>query len=199
MRKLLVDVLGQNDLFEIVGDVSNGRELIDLLKKIEVDIVLLDMRMPIMDGLEALSIIRIRFSTVKVIILSFYNELFYIKDSILKGARSYLTKDCLPEELEKVILTVSKYGFYLDEKILSNLSFELNHDFNGNKIENNLTERELEILRELCDGKTEKEVAVKLKITRHTVHFHRTNIYSKVRVRNLGGLLKFAKESGIFG
>lgn len=198
IRKLIVDLLKQNELFEVVGETSNGRELLDLLKKIEVDIVILDIRMPVMDGTEALSIIKTRFPAIKVVILSFYNDLFYIKESVMNGARGYLTKDCLPEELEKVIINVNKHGFYLNENISRHLFSIFEQKYNKSSPKSGFTDREVEVFRELCDGKTEKEIAIKLKISPHTVHFHRTNIYAKTKAHNLAGLLKFAKESDMF-
>jgi DNA-binding NarL/FixJ family response regulator len=195
IRKSFILLLKQTELFNVVGEAANGRDLIDLLKKISADIVLLDIKMPVMDGLEALRIIKRRFPETAVIILSGYKDFFYMKEAISNGARGYLVKDCLPDELIKAIAHVHNKKLYLPESI--SLDF-LNNLVYSAIPEQKFTVRESEIIKELSDGRTEKEIAQKLKISQHTVHFHRTNIYSKTKAHNLAGLLKYVKETRVF-
>jgi two-component system, NarL family, response regulator DegU len=196
MRKSLIALLNDYSRFEIVGEAGNGKELIDLLKKTDTDIVLLDIEMPVMNGSEALKIIRLRFPEVKVVVLSVHNELYYVKDFLSNGARGFLPKDCLPEELINALESIQDKGFYLEDQVSKEL---LHESVYGTQTlsKGALSTREVEVLKELCNGCTEKEVAIKLNISRHTVHFHKMNIYSKTKSHNLAGVIKFAHDNGL--
>jgi two-component system, NarL family, response regulator DegU len=197
MRKSLIALLKEYPLFDVVGEAANGRELLDVLKQVNADIVLLDIEMPVMSGTEALKVIQQRFPELKPIILSIHNNLAYIKDSLALGARGYLPKDCSPDQLEKTILTVNSKGFYIEDQ----LSKELLHDSvygmsaSSANPKQTFSARELEVLKELSNGKTEKEIAQKLNISRHTVHFHRMKMYVKTNTHNLAGLLKYVSAN----
>jgi DNA-binding NarL/FixJ family response regulator len=196
MRKSLIALLNDYSRFEIVGEASNGKELIELLKKTDTDIVLLDIEMPVMNGTEALKIIRLRFPEMKVVMLSAHNDLYYVKDSLSNGARGYLPKDCLPEELINALESIQDKGFYLEDQISKDLLHESVYGRSTiSKIV--LSSREAEVLKELCSGHTEKEVGIKLNISPHTVHFHKMNIYSKTKSHNLAGIIKFAHDNGL--
>lgn len=193
MRKSLIALLKEYPNFEIIGEASNGKDLLNLLKDLEPDIVLLDIEMPVMNGIEALKIIRTRFPEVKVIVLSIHNDLVYVRNSLALGARGYLAKDCLPEQLERAILDISKKGFYLEDGVSKDLLHDTAYSQNISTGKQTFSSRELEVLKELCRGKTEKEIALMLNISHHTVHFHRMNIYTKTNTHNLAGLLNYAK------
>lgn len=193
MRKSLIALLKEYPQFEVVGEAVNGKELLELLKKVDTDIVLMDIKMPVMSGTEALKIMQLRFPSVKVIILSVHNDIAYIKDSIALGARGYLAKDCSPEQLMTTIVKIYKNGFYLAEDVSKHLLYD--SVYGGTMYRQALSNRETEVLKELCTGKTEKEIAQKLNISPHTVHFHRVNIYTKTNSHNLADLLKYASEN----
>lgn len=194
MRKSLIALLKEYPQFEVVGEAANGKEVLDLLKKLDTDVVLMDIKMPVMSGTEALKVIQLRFPEVKVVILSLHNDIAYIKDAIALGARGYLAKDCSPEQLVSTIVNICKHGFYLPEDISKHLLHDSVYG-TGSLSRQTLSNRETEVLRELCQGRTEKEIALKLNISPHTVHFHRVNIYSKTNSHNLADLLKFANEN----
>jgi len=193
MRKSLIALLKEYPKFEIIGEASNGRDLLNLLKDLEPDIVLLDIEMPVMNGIEAMKVIRIRFPEIKVIVLSIHNDLTHIRNSLALGARGYLVKDCLPEQLEKAILDISNKGFYLEETVSKDLLHDTAYSLGKKNGKQTFSSREMEVLKELCSGKTEKEIAMVLNISHHTVHFHRMNIYTKTNTHNLAGLLNYAK------
>lgn len=193
LRSSLAAFLKEYPFFDIVGEASNGRDLLDLLKKIETDIVVMDLEMPVMGGLEALKVIQHRFEDVKVVVLSVHEDVTHIRESLAAGARSYLSKYCTPEQLVDTLKNVHLKGFYLETGLHVTLFQNLLEVNTGNKKQ--LSKREREILRELHNGKTEKEIGISLNISRGTVHFHRMNIYSKTDTHNLAGLLKYASDN----
>lgn len=195
MRGTLIAFLKNYPSFEIVGEASNGRELLDLFKLIQVDIVILDLEMPVMGGLEVLKIMQLRFQHIKTIILSLHKDLAHVSECLLLGAGSYLSKDCIPEQLIDTITNVYTKGFYVEENTYQNLLQNLVRKNSDTK--QKLSKREMEIVKELYNGKTEKEISGILNISRGTVHFHRMNIYSKTDTHNLAGLLKYVSENSL--
>lgn len=196
MRRTLIAFLNEYEQFEIVGQSANGRELLDLLKEIETDIVLLDLEMPVMGGLEVLRVMQVRFEEVKAVVLSVYNDLRSIRECLSLGARSYISKDCIPEELINSLLNVHLKGFYMEEAIYKSLLQDYTYEL-ANAGRRKLSKRENEILKELYNGRTEKEIALLLNISRGTVHFHRMNIYSKTNTHNIAELLKYVSRNNL--
>ncbi len=195
MRKSLIALLKDYTLFEVVGEASNGRELLDSLKYVQVDVVLLDLEMPVMNGVEVLKIMKRRYPDVKVMILSVHNQLGYVKEAIALGAKGYIAKDCFPSQLENAILQIHESGFYLEEAMSKELLHDSVYGMTQPSVSKILSNREVEVLKEICSGKTEKEIASYLNISVHTVHFHKMNIYFKTNVHNVAGLLRFAKSN----
>jgi DNA-binding NarL/FixJ family response regulator len=199
MRKSLVSLLEDYKIFEVVGEAANGKELLSLLKTVTPDIILLDIEMPIMNGMEALSILSVKYPAIKVIILSMHINDTLIVDFMTKGAKAYLAKGCNVDTLIETIKQVHTNGFSFSNQVskamLNNVMKE--RTINPFLDELALTERELEIVHELCEGKTNKEIANHLKITVRTIDFHRSNIYAKTKSRNLAELVKYAIKSGL--
>jgi len=195
MRRTLTAFLNDFPEFEVVGESANGRELLDLLKEIETDIVVLDLEMPVMSGLEALRVMQIRFENVKAVVLSVHNDMPRIRECLSLGARGYLSKDCVPEQLIDTLRNVQVKGFYMEENIYKNLLQNFAYNASGTK--QKLSKREQQILKELHNGKSEKQIAALLNISAGTVHFHRMNIYSKTDTHNLAELLKYVSENNI--
>lgn len=195
MRKSLIALLKEYSLFEVVGEASNGRELLDRLKYTYVDVVLLDLEMPVMNGVEVLKIMKRRYPNVKVMVLSVHNQLVYVKEVMALGAKGYLAKDCFPSQLERAILQIHEKGFYLEETVSKELLHDSVYGLTQPALNKILSNREIEVLREICSGKTEKEIAMSLSISVHTVHFHKMNIYVKTNTHNLAGLLNYTKAN----
>lgn len=199
MRKSLIALLSDFSEFQVIGEAPNGRELVRLLKVNRPDIVLLDVEMPVMNGYETIEIMSLRFPEVKVIVLSMHSDDGTIVDFMTRGARAYLPKGCDVELLVDSIKTVHNNGYHFNDKVSramlhTNLRQRVVNPMAG---ELALTNRELEIVRELCDGKTNKEIASALKVTARTVDFHRSNIYAKTKSRNLAELVKYAIRHGV--
>lgn len=199
MRKSLIALLGEYPNMAVVGEAGDGKQLLQLLKITKTDIVLLDVEMPMMNGLEAISVINTRFPGVKVIVLSMHGEEVLMADFMTRGARAYLTKGSDVETLISTIETVYSHGFHFSDKVSRAMLGKMMHQKSTHPFmeEQALTDREMGILRELCEGKTNKEIAQGLKLTARTIDFHRSNIYTKTKSRNLAELVKYAIKNGI--
>jgi DNA-binding NarL/FixJ family response regulator len=199
MRKSLAALLNDFEQISVIGEASTGKDLVQLLKTVKPDVVLLDVEMPIMNGLEAMGIIKTRFPQVKVIVLSMHTEDVLITDFMTRGARAYLPKGCDVETLITTIENVHKNGFHFTENVSKAMLGHITREKSVNPFlsEQSLTEREMEVLRALCEGKTNKEIAQQLKLTPRTVDFHRANIYTKTKSRNVAELVKYAIKNGM--
>lgn len=199
IRKCLAFFLKNDSRVHVVGEAENGRELLELLKKTEPDIVLLDLDMPVMNGEEAFKRICLRFPSVKVIIISMHYNNALISEFISKGAAAYLFKNAKPEILLEAIYTVYDKGRYYDHEtsdaMLAGLKKEKSIPVAFDKLA--LTSREIEVLKLLCQDKTSKEIGKDLNIEARTVEFHRRNIYRKTKCKKTGGLVLYAVRSGI--
>jgi DNA-binding NarL/FixJ family response regulator len=178
------------DKFEVVFDVPNGLELIRKLEDYKVDIVLLDLEMPGMDGFETLNLLRSSHPDVKCLMLSYFSETDFIVRAIQLNARGFLPKNATIEQLEKAIHCVSDNGYYFDEALqyIVPIQKKSNYQF---------TNKETAIIRLACSGITNKEIASKLGISIKTVENHRSSIFEKAQIKNIAQLVLIAIQEGI--
>lgn len=177
------------------AEANNGREALRILDILSIDVVLMDIDMPVMNGIDALKEIRKRFPDVKVIILSMHNEAGMIKNLIELGASGYLLKSCSQDELIDAITKVaSGHSFFSADVTLSLLNPQTS---NGKTKVEFLTERETEILKLIAAGFSNKEIGDKLFISHRTVDTHRTNLMKKLDVGNIAGIISYAIRNGI--
>jgi DNA-binding NarL/FixJ family response regulator len=197
-RKSLVVFLESSREFDVVADAATGKEVVDILKTTPAEIVLLDTELPVLNGKATLDIIRKRFPDVKVIILSDQASLQVQADFMSHGANSYLGKNCDIKTLFTAINKVKHEGYFFNDstskalldKVLKSNSYSANSIIHFN-------DREIEVLKGICDGKTNKEMAAELHLSSSTIDFYRTKIYSKIKCNNVAGLLKYALRNGI--
>lgn len=199
LRKSFISLLKEDPSIEIIGEAANGKELLDLLKYQDPDIVLLDIEMPVMNGIEALNIIMKRFPDVKVVILSMHTGTAFISELMTRGARAYLPKNCDADTLFEALHTVNSEGYYFDKCVSEAMLKGLQKEKSINPLldELALSEREIDILKRLCAGKTNKEISKSLKISVSTIDYHRGNLYRKTKSKNLIDLLKYALKNGM--
>lgn len=198
VRQGYVALLNEHPRIRVIAEAGNGKELVELVKKSDVDVVITDLEMPVMSGDEAFLIIRQRFPHIKVIVLSMYYEKSLIVNFISKGARAYLGKGCDIQELEKAICAVHDTGHYFNEESSLAMCNELKGKFSYMAFTKlSLTEREVEILKLLCEDKSNKEIGMRLNIETRTVDFHRQNIYKKTNCKKPAGLALYAVKNGI--
>lgn len=188
------------DNIEIVSKVNNGHEL---LKKVEIfkpDLVLCDVEMPVLNGIEASKQIKKNFPLVKIIILSMYKEASIIKNLIDLGIDGYLLKTSDQEDVVEAVKKVIKGQKYFSGEVTLALSqSNNNHNDNNNNFHKiaNLSDREIEIMKLVCEGFNNKEIGEQLFISHRTVDTHRTNLMRKLEVNNVIQLIRFAIKNGM--
>ena len=192
----LCALLSQIAYVEIVATVNNGAQLLEKLKTIKGDLVIADLHMPVIDGLEATKMIRELYPSVKVLGLTMDNELETIQAMLEAGASGYILKNTGKAELELAILQVMKGENYLSQSISAQLAQSLFRKKMAVAEEiselDMLTEREIEILKMVALENSNVEIAEKLYISPKTVETHRKNLMKKIGVRNSLGIYKFA-------
>lgn len=192
-------LINDQEGFCIKGEACNGQEAIDFLKLIPVHVVLMDIDMPVMNGIEATKKIKSQFEDVKVIILTMHNERGLIKNLIDAGADGYMLKNSDQYELVSAIIKVAGgQQFFSSEVTLSLLdksTSSLNKFGTGTSVVD-LTSREIEILKLITEGNSNKEIGEQLFISHRTVDSHRTNLMKKLGVNNIAGLIRFAIQNG---
>lgn len=199
-RKGFVSLLEMEDDFEVVLEADNGLELTQRIPGIEADIVLMDMEMPEMDGLEATEKLQGTNPGIKVVMVSSHDEDEVILAAVEKGAKGYLLKDADPDDVIEAIRSVHQNGFYFQPQVSSLLlkgivQKELfQAKFDPKEI---LTPREKEVLQLIFEEKTTAEIAEALFLSPRTVEGYRKNMLDKVGVRNSVGLILFGLKSGL--
>ena len=190
IKTVLEDVPG----ILVTDEAYNGLEVLSQLKQKPVDVVLLDINMPEMDGLDCCRILTKTFPDVKVVVLSQFSEKRFVKRMIKYGASGYVLKDTSKDELITAIKKVHNGGTYFSDKLsISLLQNELKSS-NFNPLFPKLTIREKEILNYICDEHNSKEIAGFLNVSFHTVETHRANLITKAGAKNSAGLVRWAVE-----
>lgn len=198
-------ILGREKNMEIIKEVGNGQELMDYLNSIDdlPDVVLMDLKMPHLNGVEATKLMSSKFPTIKIIALTSYNTDSFIANMIHVGAVSYLVKNATPKEMIDTINEVYDKGFYYNDVVLKvindglispNQKAKLNKSFFSDDY---LTNREREILQLICMQHSTAEIAEKLFISPRTVEGHRNSLLLKTESRNVAGLVVFALQNKI--
>jgi len=191
--RILLDAV---DEFEIAGEACNGEEVLKIIENTECHIVLMDIDMPVMDGIEAsrrsLEINR----DIKIIALSMYGEEEYYHRMVEAGAKGFLLKDSDINEVKDAIITVDQGGNYFSQELLQHVI----HKIRSRETETrhaNLSKREKEILLKICEGLSNHEIADTLFISKRTVDKHRANLLSKTQSKNTASLILYAIKNKI--
>lgn len=175
----IFSMLNGNDKIEVVGRCSNGKEAIDRASHINPDVILMDVSMPEVNGIEATKVIKQALPDIQVLILTMFADDKYVADAILAGASGYLLKTVKKDDLIKHIETVHEGGAALDKKVTKTLITTMrNKHYN----ETLLSERENQIIQLVCDGKTNKEIANELFLSIQTIKTHLKKIFDKLDV-----------------
>jgi two-component system response regulator NreC len=195
LKSLLRDV----PFLKVVGEATNGRQALDYLKLIQVDLILMDIDMPVLNGIEATRLLKDQYPGVRVIILSMHNESGLIKTLLKSGADGYVLKNADREELIEAIKMVASGKSYFSADVTRSLAGEDESGpsaFQKDQRIAELTVREIEILKLVAEGYSNKEIGEKLFISHRTVDTHRTNLMKKLDVNNVAGIIRFAIRSG---
>jgi DNA-binding NarL/FixJ family response regulator len=200
MRMALCEMLNKEPEFEILGSFDNGLEMVDFVSNQEVDILLLDIEMPVMDGYQAMKRIFELNPDQKIIIVSMHMDEVFIAQFMNNGARAFIPKSYSLEQIKSAILSVDEIGIYIDERIshvmVSNIvqtkKFKIHFD------DNQLSKRELQIIKLICQEKTTREIGEELCIDTKTVEGHRSRIFKKLNAKSVIGVVVYAIEKGIY-
>ena len=201
-RKGISFLLGREPNIDIIFEASNGDELISFLqnnKNNHPDIIIMDLKMPGINGVEATKIIHVEFPKLKIIALTSYDSKSFVANMIDVGAVSYLIKNATPQELIKTINEVAEKGFYYTDYVMKIIQDDvLTAKKTKSTLDSNfLTAREFEVLKLICSQKSTAEIAEKLFISPRTVEGHRNNLLLKTESRNIAGLVVYAVQNEI--
>lgn len=195
-RKGIVSILSTHPLFEIVGEATNGQEAFDKVKDLMPDLILMDIRMPDINGLEATRRIKQEMPYVKIVILSVSDDVQDFFEAIKNGAQGYLLKNMEPEYWLDYLISIvqgeAPISRALASKILQEFSLQTD-DLSGS----NLTEREKEVLHLLAKGLSNKDIGEQLHISESTVKNHLRNILAKLHLQNRVQLIAYAYKNGL--
>jgi len=192
-RDGLKSLLSQVTNFHIQGEAETGRDFLNILKNTKPDVVLMDISMPEMDGVEATEKALLKYPNLKIIALSSYSDHIYYYKMIKAGVQGFVLKKSGTEELQEAISNVYNGENYFPQDILKKLIFKLGNtgiDSTSNSV--SLSKRETEVLQLICKGFTNNEIADKLHISPKTVDNHRTKLLSKTNTKNSAHLVMFA-------
>jgi DNA-binding NarL/FixJ family response regulator len=193
----IISLLEQEPNIEIVGKAVNGLEALQVIEQIPVDLLILDISMPEMDGIELSKILKKKFSAIKILVVSTHSNISIISRLIRIGVNGYLLKNAEKAELLKAINTIASGDNYFSEET------EEKHLSNNLRIEKQvstlteLSSREKEILVLIAHEYNTAEIAEKTFISLNTVNTHRKNLLSKLNAKNTAGLVKYAVENGL--
>ena len=197
VRQGLAALLGALDFVDLIGEAANGQQLLSLLKSgKKPDVILLDVDMPVMNGLETLEHLSRDAFGVKVIMMTMLNDRAVIQDAVGKGARGFLFKNASVSELSDAILKVSQGAIFLSSEVSLALLQPETQQVKNAAVQQ-LSEREIEVLRLIAEGLSSTEIGEQLFISPRTVDTHRNNLIHKLGVNGIAGLVRFALQNGL--
>lgn len=187
--RILLTASGQ---FNVIGEAENGKEFIELLDHLTPDIVLMDIDMPVLDGIEATRLALKKTPSLKVISLSMFGEEEYYYKMIEAGVKGFLLKNSDINEVRSAIQTVAQGGKYFSQELLYNVVKNIRSTAKDIETTETLSEREIEVLIQICKGLSNNEIAENLHISKRTVDKHRANLLDKTNSKNTAHLVMYA-------
>lgn len=185
---------------KVTMEADNGEELLEALKTEQPEIIIMDLNMPLLDGMEATKQIRKKYENIKILVVTMYDNEKFIIHLMENGAHGYLLKNAEPKEIIKAIYALHENGYYFNDLVnkallkklvlKNNLKPSFNHNIE-------LTEREQEVLKMICEEKTAAEIGKEIFLSPRSVEGIRTRLIEKIGVRNTAGLVMFAVKNGL--
>lgn len=194
-RKGLILLLEEFEELEVIAEASDGKEFLDLLEVFHPELVLMDIRMPRLNGDLTSRIALQKYPDLKIIALSMFHDAEYFHKMDSAGVKGYVLKNCEPDELKKAIDAVLKGNNYYSQELLLNLVKRETQE--GKAIQMKLSAREKEVLEYICQGYSNTEIAEKMFLSQRTVETHRSNLLSKTEVKNTVQLVTFAIRNNL--
>jgi two-component system response regulator NreC len=183
---------------EVVGEALDGREALALAETLQPDVILMDVSMPEVDGLEATRLVKARWPAINILMLTMHRSDEYFFEALKAGASGYILKAADTEELVNAVRVVGHGEVFLYPIMAKKLLDDYLHRLEtGGEAESLLSEREKEIMRLLVDGYSNKEIAARLVISLSTVHTHRSNLMRKLGLSSQRELIQYARQHGL--
>ena len=203
VRAGITGVLAATPGFEVVAEAGTGQQALDLVNLHDPQVVVLDISMPGMSGLEAAAMLRAEFPLLRILMLSVHDHSEYVMESVRAGANGYLRKDATPQELRDAIRAVARGDDYYSPAVAKQLSAALRGETPSPERQDHqarldsLTRRERDVLQGVTAGKTNKEVAADLGLSPRTIESYRESLMRKLGIYTVAELTKFAVEAGV--
>lgn len=194
VRKGLRLILSQEPTFDVVGEASDGREVVSMVRALRPDVVLMDVAMPRANGVTAVRSILEEEPSCRILMLSMHSDAAYVRESLRAGAKGYLLKDAVDHELVTAIKALASGNAYLSPAVSNTVLADYRQHVSD---ASGLTTREREVLQLLAEGLTAKEIAKRLEISVYTVDAHRTRIMRKLQISSIGELVRLAMRTGL--
>lgn len=202
VRQGIKKLLSEFPYIKMIGEASDGSKLLELLKKSTPDLVILDILMPHLNGIETAAKIKDNFPHIKILFLTMYGEREYLYQAISTGAEGYLLKSDLAAELEDAITIIMRGNHYISPLLCKNLNLadllfsKCREDLGKKHAHPSISPREREIIKLIAEGNTSRQISEKLFISERTVHRHRANIMKKLGLKRTIDVLKYALDMG---
>jgi DNA-binding NarL/FixJ family response regulator len=202
LREGIISKLGRGQGIKVIGEAANGRELIEQLDTLTVDVILLDLQMPDMNGPQTIMHLSKHYPQSRVLVLSMFNEKRMIREMFRLGARGYVTKDSDTELLIDAIFNVYHRGYHAHDEITRaiwrEVQAESSEKQDTNSIYAELKERDLKVLSYICEGLSSEEIAPKINVSKHTVDLCRAKLIAHFGAKNVVHLVAEAIRLGIY-
>ncbi len=194
LRKLLESIPGM----EVVGEAGDGLQLLDMVEKLQPQVVLMDIAMPGLNGLEATGRLVKAWPSIRVLILSMHQDAEYVRQALRQGAVAYLLKDAAPLELEWALAAVLRGETYLSPAVSKGVVSDYVHRLRSEEQPADaLTPRQREVLQLIAEGQSTKEIARRLDLSVKTVETHRTQLMKQLDIHEVAGLVRYAIREGL--
>ena len=191
-------LIHQEDDMEIVATAAHGKEVLEALRQTQVDVILLDINLPIINGIDLCRQIKAKSSAIRVLALTSYNKGIFIQQMLKAGASGYVLKNSASEEIVHAVRQVYAGETYMSPSVTNILMESLrNQPSDSNEFIPKLTKREKQVLKLIASEMTTKVIAQELHLSEHTVESHRRNLLTKFNVRNVVGLIRKAIQRGL--
>ena len=198
LREGLISLLNEDPEISIVGEAFDGKNAIEKISSLSIDVAIIDINMPNINGLELTVYIKENYPKMKVLVLSILDHENYVSKMFKAGATGYALKNIGKEELVQTVKKIHNGEVYISPEIASNLVQKLKVGDNTKiKVGNDFSKKEVEVLSLIADGLTNQEIADKLHIGKRTVETYRMNLIEKTGTRNTASLIKYAMENKI--
>jgi len=199
VRHGIVRLLNSYKNIKVLNEVTNGKELLVSINNDKPELVIIDLKMPIIDGIELTKILQKRYPIIRIIVLSMYYEDNFINYMFQHGVSAYISKNCEPEELITAVNEVAKNGYYHSKAVLRALSTNYRNKKCKAHLKKSLylTEREREVLCLICEGLTSEAIGKQLILSKRTIETHRADILRKLEVKNTIMLVRFVIKNNL--